>query len=176
MSNNTENASCIPSATLSAVNRIVAEAVKNMENPEDEAPIIERARNKFLILFREDSEQYEEAYARLIIATDPQRYARLEQDMEELPQIVDDICAKLLGGKVSEIMPASISKCVTLEELDARFRDFSGLIDRESPPPYKPTFPFFNDFQRNRACRKHKDLLKEELKRLYEERKRELES
>lgn len=162
--NDMENRTSFSQCTAEAINRIVAEAVRNLETTEDDELIIERARRKFLILFEEESEQYKEAYVRLLRATDPQRMAQLESDMKELSVAVDNIAGKILGGDLNEVIPDFIEKSDTTESLNKTLSDLDYLIDAEVALG-KGRFPFVR-----------KLLLKRKLKKIYRQKKQELET
>lgn len=115
-----------------AVDRIVAEAVQNMEDAEDKLAVEEVARNKLLLLFKEGSIQFAEASMRLFDATDEQLIPDFQSKMHTLT-------SELYGGdpltRFEESMPKMIDRAKTVEELDsllAKQRDYIESFSKDS--------------------------------------------
>jgi len=164
-----ENPSTLEPNTSKAVDRIVAEAIKKYEVVEDDELVVEQARNKFRILFEEGSSQYEEAEYRLLAAIDPYRFAQLERDMNEISGMVDGIVGELLGGDLREAIPVLINKSKTQDQLDSTYEDLKRLTRSKAILNQATICPSIRRMFR-------KILLERELRRLYRQRKRELET
>lgn len=142
MSNSAPTKSGLDRNKFEAVKRIANKAahdIENVETSEDKEEVIEMARRKFLILFDEDSDEYEEAILILRHTIDPQLLDReiegIGQDIDQLPEVVKPLFSpevwSAVANEVEQGFPVLINKAATLEELEEAFRLGSSMIDSE---------------------------------------------
>lgn len=136
--------------TSEAVDNIIARAIRSIETSEDKPGVVEVARRKFLILFKDGSDRYNEAHARLLHVAEPHLLAQTMQEADELGGAVDEDVASSLGpdllAKMSGVFSVLLGKAKTRKELELAFNKCEGYINRFVTPE-RTCFPLLKKIE-----------------------------